>query len=73
MSKHPETDAMERVQFEGRTCIVVAPEDIEQLETERNEAEAALLDAEELLLFISEPSWKRNHAAAITRARKGER
>lgn len=34
MSETPRTDAMQRIQFEGYTCIVAAPEDIEELELE---------------------------------------
>lgn len=38
----PRTDVMQRIQFEGCTCIVSSPEDIEQLERELASARAEL-------------------------------
>ena len=37
-SETPETDAAQRIQFEGRTVCVVAPEDLEALERRLREA-----------------------------------
>lgn len=37
-SPTPTSDAMERIQYEGCTCIVAAPEDIEAIERQRNAA-----------------------------------
>lgn len=60
----PESDAMQRIQFDGRTCIVSAPEDIEDLERQRDTALASLASAQAALRDInaeavSERVWTR--------------